>query len=128
VEADETAKIFMAKWGIKDGFWRLNCVEGEEYNFAYILPQPEEEPIQIVISTSLQMGWVESPPYFCAAKETARDVAEEYIKMPVSSLHDHKFVKYTNILLATRSMKRCPLQLQKLWVFYTWWKSTSIIS
>ena len=41
------------------------------------------------------MGWVESPPYFCAAMETARDIAEEYIKMPVNSLHNHKFVKYT---------------------------------
>ena len=58
-ETDDTAKIFMAKWDIKDGFWHLNCAEGEEYNFAYVLPQPEEEPIRIVIPTSLQMGWVE---------------------------------------------------------------------
>jgi hypothetical protein len=94
-EVDKTAKIFMAKWDVKDGFWRLDCVEGEEYNFAYVLPQPEEEPIQIVVPTLLQMGWVESPPYFCAATETARDVAEEYIKMPITSLRDHKFVKYT---------------------------------
>ena len=27
-------KVFMAKWDIKDGFWRLNCAEGEEWNFA----------------------------------------------------------------------------------------------
>ena len=33
-QADETAKVFMAKWDIKDGFWRLNCQEGEEWNFA----------------------------------------------------------------------------------------------
>ena len=25
-EADETAKVFMAKWDIKDGFWRLDCM------------------------------------------------------------------------------------------------------
>jgi hypothetical protein len=24
-EADEDAKIFMAKWDIKDGFWRMDC-------------------------------------------------------------------------------------------------------
>ncbi len=93
--AAKMAKIFLAKWGIKDGFWRLNCAEGEEYNFAYVLPQPEGERIQIVIPTLLQMGGVESPPYFCAATETARDVPEEYIEMPVNSLCDHKFVKYT---------------------------------
>jgi hypothetical protein len=94
-EADETAKIFMEKWDIKDGFWRLDCTEGEEYNFAYVLPQPEEEPTQIVIPTLLKMGWVESPLYFCVAMETAGDVAKEYIKMPVTSLCNHKFVKYT---------------------------------
>jgi hypothetical protein len=30
-EADENAKIFMAKWDIKDGFWRMDCTEGEEW-------------------------------------------------------------------------------------------------
>jgi hypothetical protein len=30
----EDVKIFMAKWDVKDGFWRMCCKEGEEYNFA----------------------------------------------------------------------------------------------
>jgi hypothetical protein len=94
-EASEDAKIFMAKWDIKDGFWRMDCQEGEEWNFAYVLPQPEGSPIMIVVPTSLQMGWVESPPYFCAATETARDIATEYTDMPVGSLPDHKFTGYT---------------------------------
>ena len=93
-EADEEAKIFMAKWDVKDGFWRLNCEEGEEYNFAYVLPQPEGEPPILVVPTSLQMGWIESPPYFCAASETGRDVAEQYAERPVGSLPPHKFLRY----------------------------------
>jgi hypothetical protein len=32
------SKIFMAKWDIKDGFWRMCCKNGEEWNFAYVLP------------------------------------------------------------------------------------------
>ncbi len=92
---DKTVKLIMTKWDIKDCFWSLDCTEEEEYNFAYVLPQPEEERIQIVIPTLLQMGWVESPPCFCAATETARDIAKEYIKTPVNSLHDHNFLKYT---------------------------------
>ena len=84
VAAEEDAKIFMAKWDIKDGFWRMDCRKGEEWNFAYVLPQPEGEPIWLVIPTSLQMGWVESPPYFCVATETARDIATAYIA-------NHKF-------------------------------------
>ena len=74
-QADQDAKIFMAKWDIKDGFCRLDCKEGGEWNFAYVLPQPEGEPVKFVIPASLQMGWIESPPYFCVASETGCDVA-----------------------------------------------------
>ena len=37
-EAPDCAKIFQAKWDIKDGFWRLYCKKGEEWNFCYFLP------------------------------------------------------------------------------------------
>jgi hypothetical protein len=37
------------------------------------------------------MGWVESPPYFCAASETARDVAIQYAERRVGDLPQHKF-------------------------------------
>jgi hypothetical protein len=65
-------KNFMAKWDIKDGVWRMDCEAGEEYNFAYVLPQEEGKPIILVVPTSLQMGWVGSPPYFCTAIMTQR--------------------------------------------------------
>jgi hypothetical protein len=65
-EADKMAKVFMTKWDIKDGFCHLDCVEGEECNFAYVLPQPEEEPLKLVIPTLLQMGWVKISPIFFA--------------------------------------------------------------
>ena len=93
-EADEDAKIFMAKFDIKDGFWRLDCADGEEWNFCYVLPQEPGKPVKLVKPTSLQMGWVESPAYFGVASETARDVAEQYVETPVGSLPDHKFTKY----------------------------------
>ncbi len=68
--AKEHAKIFMEKWDIEDGFWRMDCKAGEEFNFAYDLPQAAGKLIVLVVPTLLQMGWVESPPYFCAATET----------------------------------------------------------
>jgi hypothetical protein len=43
-KAEEGDKIFMAKWDIKVGFWRMDCAEGEEYNFVYVLPQEEGKP------------------------------------------------------------------------------------
>ena len=94
-EANNDAKIFMAKWDIKDGLWRMDCREGDEWNFVYVLPQPEEALILIVVPTLLQMGWIESPLYFCAATETARDIATEYTNMPVGLIPPHKFMRYT---------------------------------
>ena len=93
-QTDTDAKIFMAKWDIKDGFWQLDYQEGEEWTFAYVLPQEEGKPTKLVVPTSLQMGWIESPPYFCAASETGRDVAQQYADAPVGSLKNHKFISH----------------------------------
>jgi hypothetical protein len=82
----------MAKWDIKDGFWRLDCAEEEDWNFCYVLPQPPGEPIKLVVPKALQMGWIESPPYFCAASETGRDVATQYAETPIGTLRDNKFI------------------------------------
>jgi hypothetical protein len=73
---DEGPLLF-AKLDIKDGFWRL-CVPAEAaHHFCYPLPKlTADEPTQVVIPPALQMGWVSSPPFFCAATETGRDIAE----------------------------------------------------
>ena len=90
-ETKDDAVILMAKWDIQDGFWRLNCRDGEEWNFCYVWPQAPGEPTRLVVPNSLQMGWVESAPYFCTASETARDVAVDYIETKIGSLKQHKF-------------------------------------
>ena len=53
-----------------------------------------DEPVQLVIPSSLQMGWCDSPAYFCAASETARDVAEKLRTTPVGSLDQHPLEHY----------------------------------
>lgn len=93
-EAGPEEKVFMAKFDIKDGFWRLVCEEGEEWNFTYMLPQEEGAKPVLVVPNSLQMGWVESPGCFGTASETARDVAAQYAERPVGSLPRHKFIKH----------------------------------
>ncbi len=40
------------------------------------------------------MGGVESQPFFCAALEMARDVAQEYCKTTIGTLPPHKFTHY----------------------------------
>jgi hypothetical protein len=79
-KAADDDKIFMAKWDVKDGFWRMDCREGKEWNFAYVLPQPTGKPTVLVIPLSLQMGWVE--------------VVTQYCETPVGLLPNHKFIKY----------------------------------
>jgi hypothetical protein len=90
-EVNDDVVILMEKWDIQDGFWRLNCRQGEEWNFCYVWPQEPGKPCRLVVPTLLQMGWVESPPYFCAASKTAWDVAVDYIKTTIGSLPEHKF-------------------------------------
>ena len=103
----ESDVIFMAKWDIKDGFWRLDCEQGEEWNFAYVQPSTVASgDISLVIPTSLQMGWIESPPYFCAASETARDVAAQYAELPTGSLSEHEFLQHTTTDVGYKALPR----------------------
>ena len=65
----------LPKLDIKYGFWRLEASEKDAWNFCYVLPQVEKvktiEDIELVVQNCLQMGWCESPPFFCASSETA---------------------------------------------------------
>ena len=65
-----------------------------EWNFAYVLPQRKGAPTRLVVPTSLQMGWVESPPYFCMTNETAQDVAAQYAESELGTQKDHNFLEY----------------------------------
>jgi hypothetical protein len=105
----------MAKWDIKDGFWQMGCVAGEEWNFAYVIPQEEGKPIMLVVPTSLQMGWVESPPYFYAATEMPRDISTEYSVTAVNSLPCHKFKKYVVGATAYANIPELELNAQGFW-------------
>ena len=68
---------------------------GEEFNCKYVLPDMDGHITILVVPSSLQMGWIESPPYFCVASETGWDIAEDYIVTPVGSLPKHKFLPHT---------------------------------
>ncbi len=67
-----------AKLDIKDGFWRMAVSAEDAWNFCYVLPVPHPtgniDDTLLVVPSCLQMGWCESPPFFCAASETANDV------------------------------------------------------
>ncbi len=96
----------MAKWDIKDGFWRLDCEEGEEWNFAYVLPNSDGHSTKLVIPDSLQLGYIKSPPYFCVISKTGWDVAEQYIETPIGSKRRHKFLAHTERTQAYQTLSK----------------------
>ena len=81
----------MSKLDVKDGFWRVVTGEGAKWNFAYVLPDKPGQPIRLVVPTSIQMGWSKSPAYFCAATETARDIADDYVRQELGTLPHQNF-------------------------------------
>jgi len=58
--------IHWSKLDLSDGFWRMVVQGGLEPNFLYVLPiRTPADPVHVVLPGSLQMGWTNSPPYFC---------------------------------------------------------------
>ena len=94
----QTHPFVFSKCNIKDGFWRMVASALDAWNFVYALPRVDsqqsiDETI-LVVPHALQMGWAESPPFFCAAAtETARDVIEQFYKqyhnIPAHPLEKH---------------------------------------
>jgi hypothetical protein len=82
---------------------------------AYVLPQPEGQPVRLVVPTLLQMGSVESPPYFWAATETARDTALDYIKTGIGMRPCHKFEHYATGLKDYEVLPPATRGKPKLW-------------
>ena len=76
--------ILFSKLDISDGFWRLVVRKEDSFNFAFVLPQLPGQPTRIVVPSAVQMGWVESPSYFCAVTETARDITQHLINTNAS--------------------------------------------
>jgi hypothetical protein len=79
--------ILFSKLDISNGFWRLIVRLADSFNFAYVLPQPDGEPIRIVVPSAVQMGWVESPPLFCLVTESARDLTQHLVANQVPLPH-----------------------------------------
>ncbi len=71
--------IFFCKLDISDSFWRLVIQDTDCFNFAYVLFQAAGKPIHLVIPAAVQMGWVESPGFFCAVTESARDLTQHFV-------------------------------------------------
>ena len=69
-----------AKADISDGFYNITVSANGTKQFGIVLPAaPGQEPL-ILFFLGLPMGWVSSPPVFCAGTESATDLAKAKMK------------------------------------------------
>lgn len=68
-------EVFLAKFDISDGFYRMATDPDQAPNLAVMMPRYPNEPQLIAIPLVCTMGWVNSPPTFCAMSETVADIA-----------------------------------------------------
>jgi hypothetical protein len=79
--------VLFSKLDIKDGYWRMVVPPKDEWNFAYVLLKANpQEPMNLVIPASLQMGWTDSLAFFSSASETAHDIATTLDSKSLGSL------------------------------------------
>ena len=80
------------KLDVKEGYRRMTVANEDVWNFCYILLSLKYcnsmDDIELVVTNILQMGWCESPPFFCSGSETARDIME---RLRLMELLPHNF-------------------------------------
>ena len=78
--ADPThGPVYMAKFDIKDGFYRVHLRPKHCPRLAIVLPRYDGLPPLVAIPLAITMGWTNSPPTFCALTETAADVCNDQL-------------------------------------------------
>ena len=71
---------YMIKVDIADGFYRLFVSAPTTATLGVVFPQHDDEEPLIAFPLVLPMGWVGSPPFFCALTETATDLANKRLR------------------------------------------------
>ena len=88
-------EIDWQKIDLSDGFWRMIVESGQEFNFVFQMPQrPGDSEIFYVVPSSLQMGWTNSPAYFCVATRTTRELIKRMLAVTlhtgIAEPHDYE--------------------------------------
>jgi len=90
-------EIDWQKVDLSDGFWRMITEAGKEYNFVFQLPRRDgDSETYYVVPASLQMGWKNSPAFFCTGTEATRCLIKRLLALTLASGIDvhHRHEKY----------------------------------
>jgi hypothetical protein len=68
-------KIFLSKFDIANGFYRLFLDADNALKLATLMPRYAVEEQLLAVPLVLTMGWGNSPPTFCVASKTVADLA-----------------------------------------------------
>ena len=84
-ETNPSWEIDWQKIDLSDGFWRMIVADGKEYNFVFQLPRrPGDTQDMFVVPSSLQMGWKNSPAFFCTGTEATRTLIKRLLALTVA--------------------------------------------
>ena len=84
--------VRVSKLDVTDSYHRSTLRPAHVGAFAYVVPAAaKEDCIIICINLVLQMGWVDSPKYFCAISETLTDVANSLVHTCSQCQHTEPF-------------------------------------
>ena len=72
--------IYMITVDIADGFYRVGLAPEDVLSLGICLPPGPDGKTMVVFPLFLPMGWVESPPQFCAVAETVADLANTALR------------------------------------------------
>ena len=103
---------YMIKVDIADGFYRLFVSATTTAALGVVFPHHSDEEPLIAFPLVLPMGWVGSPPFFCALTETATDLANHRLQDPAWTPPRHRLSPLadaaTNFKPVTRRPPRRP--------------------
>lgn len=78
------------KLDVKDSFYRMFLAALDSPKLALIMPTYEGEPQLVALPMACTMGWVQSPPTFCAMSETVCDIANARINRSSTQCPEHR--------------------------------------
>ena len=99
---------YMIKVDIADGFYRLFVSAPTTATLGVVFPQHDDEELLVAFPLVLPMGWVGSPPFFCALTETATDLANTRLRTPSWAPPTHRLSAIADAATNYKPLSRRP--------------------
>jgi hypothetical protein len=98
-------EVWWSKIDLSDGFWQMIVQAGQENNFVYKLPGHPKHPRKwFVVPLALQMGWKNSPAFFCATTEATQQIVvrlPQQERSPLMCMRTTVLTKVWGLFLST---------------------------